>query len=371
MSYPMCYQRDSRIQQLALVRLQRTLPEVAEIAVRIGDVVGAMDPIARAYTPGRWHYLDVARPLRTTPATVEAYLAKRPGQMVQAGEILASRKGALGLIRHACKAPAFGIVVAVEGGHIVLRELSPAVDVPAILRGRVAEIADGKVVIENTGTVVAGAWAAGPSTFGRLLLVADDPTTPFDAGRVQGDLREVILVAGPCTSADALARARQAGARGVILASLSPEILSQAETLGLALALVEGFGTLPMNRAAFDIFRASDGREAAMLCWPQDCRAGMPEIVIPQALSDAPAGRPAHVPMEVGQMVHLIGSTRLGQIGKIASISPVPARLETGMLFPALRVEIEGHGPAIVPWTNVEPIEVLHALGETSLSSKE
>ena len=60
--------------------------------VQAGDRVDAADAVARLRRPARATVLDAAAVLGVSPDRVAASLARRPGEMVADGDVLAERR---------------------------------------------------------------------------------------------------------------------------------------------------------------------------------------------------------------------------------------------------------------------------------------
>src|SRR4051794_28617464 len=76
-----------------LVRKERLLPVAGDVLVRTGTRVEPDDIVASALVPQPPVIVDLARLLDETPARTAKLLARQPGQDVEAGDVLASRRG--------------------------------------------------------------------------------------------------------------------------------------------------------------------------------------------------------------------------------------------------------------------------------------
>ena len=176
----MFYPIESRIHSLTTIKRERLLPRRGEVLVRTGDAIAAVDIIGRARQIPHWHYIDIAQFFRVGPEEAESTLSKKPGDEVEVDEILASRKGPLGLFRKVYKSPAAGTIVAFHNGRLLIEEEGEGAEVRALLRGRVAGVMAGYgVVIETKGALLKAAWSCGPSTYGVIRLLAEDAATPL------------------------------------------------------------------------------------------------------------------------------------------------------------------------------------------------
>ena len=329
-----------------------------QVLVKPGEAVAAIDVIGRYQAAPRWHYVDVSRALRVAPPEVESYLLKRPGDEVEADEALASRKGSLGLFRRVCKSPAAGRVAAVHDGRLLIEERGEASEIRALLRGRVASVMAGYgVVIETKGALIKAAWSSGPSAYGVLKLLSKEATAPLSAQDIDIGSHGAVLVAGWCADADVLRQAEQIQARGVILGSIDVSLRQAAESLSIPVVITEGFGGIPMNVAAFNLIKAHNGHEAAIICPDSTGQMEAPEIIIPVATEETPPPPARPGELRAGQLVRLVGYPRLGAVGRIVEIPSHPRRIESGALQRGVLVELEEREVLFAPWMNVEPVQ--------------
>lgn len=351
------YPLESRIFSLVTIRQERLLPRRGEILVRTGDAVAAMDVIGRARVRSRWHCLDLASMLGVTPEAVEAYLMKQPGDTVEKGEIIASRKGGAGLFRRVCKSPAAGVIAAVHAGRMLIEEQSEEVEVRALLRGRVVGIMAGYgAIIETKGALIKAAASIGKSTYGVVKVLSAEPKEPLQVHQIDIGCHGAVAVAGWCADGDALKHVEHMQARGVILGGLDASLCQMAYQLSIPIVITEGYGHIPMNRAAFDLLSRHNGSEIALICPDGEQENAKPEIIIPLATEEttAPPLPPSY--LQVGQTVRVIRYPYLGHIGRVVALSPLPRRLESGGMYEGVEVELETGETVFLPWMNVEPV---------------
>jgi hypothetical protein len=352
----MYYPLESRINTLVTIRRERLLPRAGELTVGLGEAVAAEDVIGRAAVHSRWHYVDVAALLRVPPAAVESALLKKPGERVEQGETLASAQGRLKLFRRTCKAPASGTIAALHAGHLLIEEAGENVEVRAMLRGRVVQaIAGHGVVIETRGALIKAAWGHGPSNYGVLRLLADAPDQPLQMEHIDIRSHGAVLVVGRCDDAEVLLQANQMQARGLIVGSLSAGLLPSLQQLSFSIMVIDGFGQMPMNSAAFKLLREHDGQEVGLIMPEKHNGYAQAEIIIPATAETAPA-LAAPPELAAGQTVRLIGYPRLGAVGRIVHICSAPHRVESGEMLEGVEVELENGEQVFAPWMNIEPV---------------
>ncbi len=349
----MFYPLETRVNASTAIRCQRLLPIPGELLVKVGDSVAAEDVVAGAYGQARWRYIPVAATLKTTPAALETHLTKKIGDPIEQGEVIAQRKA--GLFTRSCKSPVAGVFAALHHGHVLIKIPGDIIEVRALVRGRIVNvIQELGAIVEARGAQVRAAWSAGHSTWGVIRVLGDSPSAPLRADQIDIRCHGAILAAGWCNDVAALHQADQMQARGVILGSISAEMIPAVRQFSIPIVVTEGFGEIPMNNAAFGIMKAHGGNEISVLCPEEEGTAT--DIILPIATENAPALPTPPAQLKIGQTVRIIGYPRLGSIGRIASVSAIPRRLDSGALYQGVEVELSQEVTVFVPWMNVEPI---------------
>jgi hypothetical protein len=142
---------------------------------------------------------------------------------------------------------------------------------------------------------------------------------------------------------------------GLILSGLNPELLGLVDNLNFPVMLMEGFGRLPMNPAAFAIFHECEKRDAAIHAsrWNQTT-GERPEVLIPfqnQALQP-----PEVDEFAVGQNVHINLPPLSGEVGTILVMNQGLFSLPNGLRVQAAVIRKQNGEQITVPLANLELI---------------
>ena len=98
-----------------------------------------------------------------------------------------------------------------------------------------------------------------------------------------------MIIAGQCKDAETLEAAAELPVRGLILSSLFPSLLPLAREMRYPIILTDGFGSMPMNSAAYRLLTTNIKREATLNAETFDrYRGGRPEVIIPLPVSSEP-----------------------------------------------------------------------------------
>jgi len=345
--------RQTRVTAYTALRRERLLPEPGEVLVSAGDFVQATDVVARLSLPSSLHAVDVGRVLRVQAQDIGDFLVKEIGEVVEAGETLAVRRGKLGFSQRVCKSPAAGRIWRIVGTRVLLVGEPQTVEVLAYLRGRVTRVLGSQgVVVEGTAAHMEGAWGTGGEGHGVLkVLTAREDALGEDA--VDISCHGGVVVCGTLQSEEALRQLAKVQARGLVVGSLPTALIPALEEVGLPLVATEGFGQVPMNPEAFSLLQQHEGAEVSLL----GCAAGLsnrarPEVVIPVPEAEEPVREPPDE-ISVGDRVHLLREPLRGAMGIVTDLPPHPQPVEVGQRLGAW-VQLDDGESVFVPWNNLE-----------------
>lgn len=341
---------------LTIIRRARLLPIPGRVTVRKGQKVSATDVIAEANTAPEHLLLDVGRGLGLPANKADGYIQRRAGEDVGEGDLIA---GPVGLARRVIRAPQAGRVVLAGSGQVLIEVESRPFELKAGVPGIVTDlIPDRGAVIETAGALVQGVWGNGRIDFGLLSVVAHSPQDTLSVDRLDVSQRGLVILGGYCGSPDVLSNAADIPLRGLILASMDSALAPVAAKMHYPIILIEGFGKIPMNTAAFRLLSTNDRREIAVIAQEWDPLAeSRPEVVIP-----LPASSQLPLPNESnhfapGQQVRLLSAPYQGMTGTLLSLRPGLVVLPSGVRATAADVRLENGENIVFPLANLDVLE--------------
>src|SRR6266545_3625363 len=312
-----------------VVSKKRILPLSGTVRVEAGEAVTSATVVARAELPGKVHVVNLVNQLGILPEDLPDYMVTREGDRIQQGDVLAETKPFLKWFKTQVRSPITGTVetISTATGQVILREPPRPLELFAYLDGTVA-----------------------------------------DAGK--------IVVGGAFVGAEALARARAVGVKGIVVGGMHDKDLrallgydlgvaiTGTETVGFTLVLTEGFGRIPMARRTFELLRKLDGRKASISGATQ-IRAGVirPEIIVPMApgeqIQGIEAGQwgEARGGIKVGDPVRVIRAPFFGRIGQVVSLPSDLQMIPTESRVRVMEVQFTDGSRAVIPRANIEVIE--------------
>jgi len=346
----------THILPLTHIRRTRMLPVPGKLLVRAGQKVTATDVVAEARLNVQHLVLDVSRGLGYPPDQVDQFVNRKVGDEVSQGDVIA---GPVGVIHRMVRCPKDGRIVAIGGGQVLVEINNAPYEMQAGISGLVVDlIPDRGVVIETTGVLVQGVWGNQKSDKGILTVIANGPNDPLTSAKLDVSMRGVVALAGPCSKAEALKVAGEIPVRGLILPSITGDLVPIAAQLPIPIVVLEGFGNLPMDRQAYQVLSTNEKREVVVNACALDRLTGeRPEVIIPlPAVGQIPTPREADI-FAPGQTVRILRAPYTAAIGTLVSLRPGQVIFPSGLRAQSATVRLENGEQVAVPLANLEVIE--------------
>jgi hypothetical protein len=345
----------THILPLTKVRRQRLLPVAGRVTARVGQKVNATDMIAEAKLENRHVLIDVREVLRLSRSqSVDLVMERTAGEELEAGDVIAQTGG---LFRKVVRSPVAGKILSVTGGRVMLEVPGEPFRLLAGLPGEVVQlIPDRGVVIEANGGLLQGSWGNGRIDQGVLVNLVRTPDETFTRERLTVDLRGAIVLAGHTDQADVFKAAADLPVRGLVLGSMTADLVSVAAKASFPVMLLEGFGRIPINPAAYEILAQEEKPEVALnaVQW-QPLVGTRPELFIPRAVNaEIPADL---VSFQHGQMVRVSIGLYAGKTGQLVQLHPGKMRVPSGLLVTAADVRLTQDMQVTIPLANLEVLQ--------------
>ena len=343
------------IMPLTTIVRERILPVKGKVLARLNQKVSPTDIVAEATWAREHIFLDVARTLNVSADAADRLIRCKAGDLLAAGALVASGRG---FLPKTVNAPRAGRVLAAGGGQVLMESGESRMELRAGLSGNVMQIIpDRGVVIQTTGALVQGVWGNGRVDTGVIINLSEKADTVLTAAQMDVSMRGEIILAGEVKEEQALRAAAELPVRGLILGSLFPSLLPAAREMRYPIVIMDGFGSLPMNSAAYRLITTNAKREATLNAEAFDRYSGArPEVIIP-----LPAATPPPLPrdMEVfapGQSVRLRRRPAAGMIGTVIGLHGGLATFPSGLRAPAAEVKLENGEQLLIPLVNLEVV---------------
>jgi hypothetical protein len=363
------------VSQDIVVQRRRRLPIQGEVLVKVGDRVGPTDVVAQALLPGVLQTIRLNEKLGLEPREVPQHMVVQIGDQVEPGQLVGETKGLFGkFFRMRAESDVAGVVESVSEvtGHVLVREPAIPVDVTAYVEGTVSDVFPNEgVVVETRGAMVQGIFGVGGERHGRVRVAVGGPSETLDAQHVLDSDAGAILVGGSGVTAEALKRAAEVGASGIMVGAIKDVDLIQYlgydigvaitghEDVPVTVVCTEGFGVLAMADRTFKLLQSIEGRSASMNGATQ-IRAGVirPELIAPNleaAGTPVPEGAGAST-LEPGCAIRVIREPYFGLLGTVTELPSQLLTVDSGAEVRVLRARLDDGREVTVPRANVEII---------------
>jgi len=363
----------------AVLLKQRRLPIAGKVLVEKGARVKAEDVVAHAELPGDVSAVNVVNQLGISAADLSRLMLKKEGDPVAKNEPIAETRPLIKWFRAAARSPIDGTIETVSSvtGQVMIRTAPKPVDVQAYIDGTVVEVFAGEgVTVETTGALVQGILGIGGEVVGELALAGKGPDAVLQPGDLSAGLAGKIVVAGALITRAAFDKAAEIGVAALVCGGFHDSDLRDllGYDLGVAitghedirpvLIITEGFGSIAMAKATYDLLAGHAGKRASANGATQ-IRAGVlrPEIVIPlpdQAVQTAQAPAPdakEAAGLTPGSPVRIIREPGFGRLGKVKTLPPEARAVESEAKVRVVELEFPEGDTMVVPRSNVEAIE--------------
>jgi hypothetical protein len=230
------------------------------------------------------------------------------------------------------------------------------IEVTAGFDGTINEvIKDQGAIIETNGALVQGVWGNGRSDSGMLLAVAQTPDEELVRQKIDVSMRGAVVLGGYCASPDVLRAGAELPLRGLLLASMSADLVPAASAVNYPVLVIEGFGRIRMNDVAFRLLSTSEKRDGSICAVMNPAQGLRPELIIPlPAIGQAAPETDYFAP---NQTVRIQGAPYAGRTGMFLQARPGLFTLPNGLKVPAADVQLDKDTLVTVPLANLEVIE--------------
>ena len=343
----------THILPLTTIVRKRLLPCDGRVLVKVGQKVDSADMVAEAIIGRKHLILDVARELNVSVRRAAPLIKVKRGQKVNQGEVDAESSG---VFAREVNSPVDGRVVVIGGGKLVLETGGSPIEILAGMQGTVTDIIpDRGVVIRATGSLIQGVWGNGLLDTGVMMSAMDSPDEVFDVSRLDVAVRSAIILGGYVDNPRVFRNAADLPVRGLVLSSMSPELIPLVSQLPYPVMLLEGYGRRPINSTAYKLLSTSARRvinlNAAVYDWMSGDR---PEVFISLPVSQEPPEPREVDTFNPGQVVRIISLIGPSQIGTLIQSNSIQSSLPNGVKAKTATVKLESGEQILVPLTNLE-----------------
>jgi len=364
-----------KVKDFTTVKKTRILPIPGEVHVKTGEFVSYETIVASAYVPGGVQMSNAAAILDVGPSYLYMVMQKKVGDEVKNGELLGLNKQLFGLIKKEFRAEVDGTIEMISDitGTIAIREAPVLITRNAYVSGKIIKIVPKMgAIVETSAAFVQGIFGISGEKQGEIMVIAspDEILTP---NKIGNECKGKILVGGSLVTEEALNKAVEVGATGLIVGGIKKDYINKflgyelgvaitgKEKIPLTCIITEGFGKINMAEHTYNLFRSLEGMIASINGTTQ-IRAGVirPEVIVPlKEIEKNPDDEEERLPegMVLGTLVRIIREPNFGAIAHIKSLPIKPQLIETESKVRVALIELEDGTQLTVPRANLELLE--------------
>ena len=355
MLYPECqisYQQE--------MQRSRILPAPGQVIRRVGDHVTSDSLVAEADVPSMYRLIELSKALGTRVADATKVMVKQVGDRVQAGELIA-RTGTL--FKAKCFSPVRGEILDARGDKVLIKAVPQHVALTALYPGQVVNlIPEWGVVIKVSGALIQGVWGIGEEQRARLESMVEQGDAALEASQITAVHMGMVLLGGRTLTREVMDAAIEHQVRGIVVGSMSSELLPALRSSSLSVMLTEGFGDMPMNSDSFSLLHSYAGREVC-LCPPRHTRweTRRAELIVPMPARDRQPEVQPRGTLSSGTRVRILRAPHEGMLGRVTIVPEHSSRFESGIVTRGAEVELDSGDRVLIPLQNIEIIQTQRA----------
>ncbi|MFT3893172.1 MAG: hypothetical protein QM730_16200 [Anaerolineales bacterium] len=340
---------------LASIVRERLLPVAGKVNAHMNQRVSPTDVIAEANFAREHILLDVARTFGVSTAAADKLIKVNEGDKVSVGALIAENSG---MFTRSIRAPRPGRVMVVGGGQVLMEVGDARVELKAGLPGQVIQIIPEKgVVIRTAGALIQGVWGNGRIDNGLMRVLIEKPDDVLTADHLDVSMRGSVILGGQVRDAETLRAGAEQQIRGLIIPSMVSPLIATAYQMRYPILVLDGFGALPMNSAAFKLLSTSKEREVTVNAEHFDRYSpNRPEAIIPLPVEKELMEPNPYSMFAVGLTVRMRRPPFVGMIGTISNLPAGLSTLQSGLRAPAADVKLENGESVTVPLVNLEVV---------------
>lgn len=335
------------------IKRERVLPVAGHVLVRRMQKVSPADVIVVARLVPQFVLFDIAQGLNVNPTKADELIQREAGEELVQGDVIA---GPVGLLQRVVRAPQPGVVRMAGEGKVLYEISSPEYELQAGMEGTITNIIPERgAIIETKGALIQGVWGNGKITYGVVQPVSNDMLQELVVEQLNIGFRGAIISAGFCRQPGVLEAAGIVPVKGMILGSMSSDLIPIAKMMDYPIMVIDGFRETPMNKAAEAILINNKDKNIALNAQVLDTYKGeFPEGIISQSTTSEPDLPSEAETLKPGKKVIIINGPKSPQIGEIDKIIPGKQVLVNGIETKLAEVKLANETSTTLPLTNLE-----------------
>ncbi len=334
--------------------LKRDFVGNCQPSAKVGDKVEVDSVVAHCEISAGQRLVKVAHVIGVSGRDVKKYMLRNVGDRIYQGEIIARKKGLLGLGKNELRSPADGVITDIDqNGDIIVKFLPTPFRLVAGAAGLVSEIKEDFVTIRTFGTTITGTVGLGKAREGLVKIMAK-PTDFIIPQMIDGSSHGKIIVGGAHIERAAIEKALTVGVKGIVVGGIDYRdfiSLGVQSDVGLTIIVTEGFGNVRMGQDIFEAFNKlndkyafSNGLEKTVLV-PSEKQV---------AVDTKPLAKQLWRELKIGDLVRYFRPDSEELVGVVEAINNEDKTLNSGLQTPIATIKFMSGKKVSAPSANLE-----------------
>ncbi len=318
--------------------LVRTFAGHCTPSVKEGDKVEAESVVAHCEVSAGQRLVKVAHVLGISRKSVKKHLLRSIGDRIYQGEIIARKKGVLGVGKRELRSPVDGVITDIDqNGDIIVKFLPMPVRLVAGAPGLVSNVREDSITVRTFGTEIKGATGLGKAREGIVKIIAK-PNEFIIPQKIDASCQGRIVVGGSYLDRAAIEKALTVGVKGIVVGGINYKdfiSLGVNSDVGITIVVTEGFGKVSMGKDVLEAFNKLNDKFAFI--------NGLEKTIIVPAerkvVDNKPLQEELWRELNVGDVVRYFRPDAEELVGVVEEISENEIELESGL--PAILATIK------------------------------
>lgn len=324
-------------------------------AVKVGDKVEASSVIGHCEVSAGQRLVKIAHILGVNRKSVKKYLLRSIGDRIYQGEILARKKGLLGVGKQELRSPVDGVITDIDpNGDIIVKFLPMPVRLVAGAPGLVSNVREDSITIRTFGSEIKGAAGIGKARDGIVKVIAK-PNEFVIPQKIDSSCQGKIIVGGSYLQRATIEKALTLGVKGIVVGGIDYRdfvSLGVNSDVGITIIVTEGFGNVAMGKDIYEAFNKLNDKFAFI--------NGLEKtVLVPEAervVDTKPLNQEIWRELKVGDLVRDFRPDSEFLVGVVEEISSKEVELDSGLSAICATIKFISGQKNTVPAANLEII---------------
>lgn len=336
---------------LEITRAYR-LPYPGQVLVNKGLDLNPGDIIAEAEIPGKVVMLDIAKGLGLSAEETKACIIREVDESLEEGDVIAQYEKTLPRL---FRAPVDGKIISYHKGQMALATSTQKVAIHANMIGKVEEvIPEYGAVLSAKGSLIQGMWGNGLAGSGALNVLESTKDAPLEPSMLEDLTGGEVLAGSICLKQGFLTACQEKEIAGLILSSLSPDLIEAVLSVSFPVILLQGFGNIPFAEDVFDLLQLNNGSLVSVnACQRDNLKGKCPELIVPKEEGNLERALGFRKKLEVGDRVRITSGKAIHQTGRVVELLETDQVFDNGLILPTAIVKLKSLEKIKVPQQNL------------------